>query len=107
VRSARPELTGAPRYMAMVLRFGVFSSYGTMVAWGSHLGNPRLVAVSEKRCTMVAMSSLTSVAVGAGSTDRTVLKTGKMGVMACVEVIGVLVQHGRLHNCTTTMGCSS
>jgi hypothetical protein len=34
---------------------------------------------------MVAMSSLTSAAVGAGSTDQTVLKTGKTGAASRVE----------------------
>jgi hypothetical protein len=55
------------------------------VAWGSHLGNPRLAAVNEKGCTTTAMLSLTLVVVGAGSTDRTVLETSKMGVATLVE----------------------
>jgi hypothetical protein len=65
--------------------FGGFSSYGTVAAWGSHLGNPRLVAVNEKGHTTVAMLSLTLAAVGAGSTDWMVLKTGKTWTTARVE----------------------
>jgi formylmethanofuran dehydrogenase subunit E len=56
-----------------------------VAVWGSHLANPRLAVVNEKGCMMVAMSSLTSATMGAGSIDRTVLKTGKMGVTAHVE----------------------
>jgi hypothetical protein len=82
---AWPELTRALRYTAMCSIFSGFSSYGTVVAWGSHLCNPRLAAVNEKGCTTVAMSSLTSTAMGAGSTNRTVLKTGKTGVATRVE----------------------
>jgi hypothetical protein len=55
-----------------------------MAAWGSHLGNPRLAAVNEKGRMTVAMSSLTSAAVGASSTDQTVLETGKTGAAALV-----------------------
>jgi hypothetical protein len=65
--------------------FGGFSSYRTVVAWGSHLGNPRLTAVHEKGRTMAAMLSLTSAAVGVGSTDRTVLKTCKTEAVTHVE----------------------
>jgi hypothetical protein len=39
---------------------------------------------TKKGRTMAAMSSLTSAAVGAGSTNQTVLETGKMGVVALV-----------------------
>jgi hypothetical protein len=53
--------------------------------WGSHLGNPQLAAVNKKGCTAVAMLSSTLVAVGAGSTDRTVLETSKTGAAVLVE----------------------
>jgi hypothetical protein len=56
-----------------------------VAGWGSLLGNPWLVAVNEKGRTMAAMLSLTSAAVGAGSTNQTVLKTGKTGVVAHAE----------------------
>jgi hypothetical protein len=61
-----------------------FSSYGAVVAWEFHLGNPWLAAVNDKGRTMAAISSLTSAAVGAGSTDRTVLETGKTGAAMLV-----------------------
>jgi hypothetical protein len=82
---ARPELTGASRYTTMVLRFRWFFFLRNRGGMGSHLGNPRLVAVNEKGRTMVAMSSLTLAAVGAGSTDWMVLKTGKTWTTTRVE----------------------
>jgi hypothetical protein len=55
-----------------------FSSCGTVAAWGSYLCNPWLVAFNEKGRVMMARLSLTSVAMGVGSTDQTVQETGKM-----------------------------
>jgi hypothetical protein len=77
-----PELRATRLWCSV---FGVFSSYGTVAVWGSHLANPRLVVVNEKGCMMVAMSILTSAAMRASSINRTVLKTDKMGATAHVE----------------------
>jgi hypothetical protein len=49
------------------------------------MGNPRLAAVNDMGRTTVATSILTPVAVGAGSTDRTVLETGKTRPTMLVE----------------------
>jgi hypothetical protein len=49
------------------------------VAWGSHLGNPRLAAVNEKGRTMAAMLSLTLAAVGAGPPIGRCWKLAKRG----------------------------
>jgi hypothetical protein len=56
VRPARPELTGAPRYTAMVLRFRWFFFLRNRGGMGSHLGNPRQATVNEKgRMTAVEL----------------------------------------------------
>jgi hypothetical protein len=60
-------------------------SYRCGATQGTHQGKSLAAASSERRCAMVVRSSLTLVAAGACSIDRSAPGTGKMVMVELLE----------------------
>jgi hypothetical protein len=85
VRPARPELTGAPCYMAMCSVFGGFSSNGTGGVQGTHQGGLLPAGGSRVGCVAARFKLQPLAMVGGHSKSRLTARLGKTGAVQNVE----------------------
>jgi hypothetical protein len=85
-------------YTHWILFFGAVSSYMIVATQGSHLGSPRLAAVTARLCVMARPLLQSLVMVARSSKGQFIVRLGKTGATRGVDGQHWVYGLGRLHN---------